>query len=117
MNTIMRSLVPKCRYKIIVCLLLVFCQNAYAQVKKTNKNLDSSEKVDSSAAEKGEAVISGSSTRIDFSEASIDGKMKIPEGFFLRGRNQSELSQMVQLRSNFRSELRNSQSAMKAYIK
>jgi hypothetical protein len=117
MNTNTKSLVPKCRYKIVVLFLMVFCQNANAQVKKTNKNVDSLEKVDSSAAEKGEAIISGSSTRIDFSEASIDGKMKIPEGFFLKGRNQSELSQMVQLRSNFRSELRNSQSAMKAYIK
>lgn len=62
-------------------------------------------------------VVTGSSTRIDFSETSIDGKMKAPDGFFLQGHNSNSLSQMVQLRSNFRSELRNSSSAVKSHVK
>jgi hypothetical protein len=67
--------------------------------------------------ETGEATISSSSTRIDFSEAMIDGKMKAPEGFFLKGRNNNSLSTMVPLRSNFRNELRNSQSSVKSHVK
>lgn len=62
-------------------------------------------------------VVSGSSTRIDFSETSIDGKMKAPDGFFLQGHNSNSLSQMVKLRSNFRNELRNSSSAVKSHVK
>lgn len=62
-------------------------------------------------------VVVGSSTRIDFSETSIDGKMKAPDGFFLQGHNANSLSQMVKLRSNFRPELRNSRSAVKSHVK
>ena len=62
-------------------------------------------------------VVTGSSTRIDFSETNIDGKMKAPDGFFLQGHNSNSLSQLVQLRSNFRSELRNSSSAVKSHVK
>lgn len=72
-------------------------------------------KVKSSGA--GDDVVTGSSTRIDFSETNIDGKMKAPDGFFLQGHNSNSLSQMVQLRSNFRSELRNSSSAVKSHVK
>lgn len=65
----------------------------------------------------GDDVYVGSSTRIDFSETAIDGKMKAPDGFFLQGRNTSSLSQMVKLRSNFKAELRNSRSAVKSHVK
>lgn len=57
------------------------------------------------------------STRIDFSETAIDGKMKAPDGFLLQSRQSSSLSQMVKLRSNFRNELNNSKSATKALVK
>jgi hypothetical protein len=43
--------------------------------------------------------------------------MKVPEGFMLQGRQNSQLSQMVKLRSNFRNELNNSKSATKALVK
>jgi len=56
------------------------------------------------------------STNIDFSAANIDGKMQAPSGFFLQGRNSQSMSQMVKLRSKFRSELRDSKSAVKALI-
>lgn len=55
-----------------------------------------------------------SSTRFDFSEATIIGEMKAPEGFYLQGRQPQSLSQMVKLRSNFKNQLRNSKSAVKA---
>jgi len=58
-----------------------------------------------------------SSTKFDFSEAMIDGKMQAPSGFFLQGRQSQALSQMVQLRPNFRNELKNSRSAVKSLVK
>ena len=57
------------------------------------------------------------STFIDFSETTIDGKTKAPEGFFLQGHQAQSMTQMVKLRSKFRSELRNSKSAVKALVK
>jgi hypothetical protein len=65
----------------------------------------------------GDDYVVGSSTKIDFSETTIDGKMKAPDGFFLQGHNSNSLSQMVKLRSSFRSELRNSRSAVKSHVK
>lgn len=58
-----------------------------------------------------------SRTQINFNETLIEGKMQAPAGFFLQGRQAQDLSQMVKLRSNFRSELRNSKSAVKALVK
>ena len=57
------------------------------------------------------------STNIDFSDTLIDGKMQAPAGFFLQGRQAQSMTQMVKLRSKFRSELRNSKSAVKALVK
>ena len=83
--------------------------------KQSTKSTNSAVKVNSSDSEDG--YVAASSTQIDFSETSIDGKMKAPEGFLLQGRQGSSLSQMVKLRSNFRNELNNSKSATKALVK
>ena len=72
-------------------------------------------KIDSSADP--DEFIATPSTRIDFSETAIDGKMKAPEGFMLQGQQGNSLSQMVKLRSNFRNQLNNSRSATKALVK
>ncbi len=58
-----------------------------------------------------------SSTNIDFDDTLIEGKMKAPAGFYLQGRQAQTLTQMIKLRSNFRSELRNSKSAVKSLVK
>lgn len=52
-----------------------------------------------------------SSNKIDFNEASIDGRMKAPDGFFLQGRKSQELHNLLKLRSNFRNELAGSAAA------
>lgn len=57
------------------------------------------------------------STNIDFTDTMIDGKMQAPQGFFLQGKKAQALTNMVKLRSKFRSELRNSKSAVKAITK
>ena len=56
------------------------------------------------------------STRMDFDSTLIDGKMKAPAGFYLQGRNKQSLSNMVNLRSNFKQELRHSRSGVKAIV-
>lgn len=52
-----------------------------------------------------------SSTKIDFNEAAIEGRMKAPDGFFLQGRKSQEMQNLLKLRSNFRKELSGSASA------
>jgi len=52
-----------------------------------------------------------SSTKIDFNEAAIDGRMKAPDGFFLQGRKSQEMQNLLKLRANFRKELSGSASA------
>ena len=63
------------------------------------------------------SFVSADRTNIDFSDTMIDGKMQAPAGFFLQGRQAQSMTQMVKLRSKFRSELRNSKSAVKALVK
>ncbi len=65
----------------------------------------------------GASFVATDSTNIDFSETMIDGKMQAPQGFFLQGKKGQSLSNMVRLRSKFRSELRNSKAAVKAIAK
>ncbi len=57
------------------------------------------------------------STNMDFDSTMIDGKMKAPNGFLLQGRNRQSLSNMVKLRSNFSSKLKDSKAAVKAVVK
>ncbi len=52
-----------------------------------------------------------SSTKIDFNEAAIDGRMKAPDGFFLQGRTTQDMQNLLRLRTNFRMELSGSGSA------
>jgi hypothetical protein len=54
------------------------------------------------------------STKFDFSETNIQGGIKAPNGFFLQGRQQQSLSEMVRLRDNFKRQLMNSQSAVRS---
>lgn len=57
------------------------------------------------------------STNMDFDSTMIDGKMKAPAGFFLQGRNKQSLTNMVKLRSNFKPQLQESKTAVKALVK
>lgn len=83
--------------------------SGYATADETEKKPD--EKVKSSG------FVTTDKTSIDFSETMIDGKMQAPSGFYLQGRQAQSMTQMVRLRSKFRSELRNSKSAVKSISK
>ena len=89
---------------LITAAVLMLSGSAMADEKKT-------EKVQSSG------FVTSDRTNIDVSETMIDGKMQAPSGFFLQGRQAQSMTQMVRLRSKFRSELRNSKSAVKSISK
>ena len=73
-------------------------------------------KASSSKAIKG-GYVTVDSTKFDFDEGMIEGRMKAPDGFFLRGRASQKLQQMVRLRSEFRSELKGSSFGVRALAK
>lgn len=91
--------------------LMLHATPVIAEAAKTDK--PAGEKV--SPSSDGYAV--SSKTNIDFSEAKIEGQFRAPQGFFLQGKQGQSMSQMVRLRSNFRSELRSSKSGVRAIIK
>jgi hypothetical protein len=61
-----------------------------------------------------EAKIDDANTKFDFDEATLDGKMKAPTGMMLKGRVEQNKSQMVQLRKEFRADLKRSSGAVRA---
>jgi len=50
-------------------------------------------------------IVEKSQTNINFSESLIEGKMRAPSGFFIRGRKGQDLTKMIKLRRSFRSEI------------
>lgn len=86
-------------------LALLLSQSAFADDNKSDEKLKAS------------GFVATDRTNIDFSDTMIDGKMQAPSGFFLQGRQAQSMTQMVRLRSKFRSELRNSKSAVKSISK
>lgn len=54
------------------------------------------------------------SNKFDFDAATLEGKMKAPPGMMLKGRVEQNKNQMVQLRKNFRAELKKSTAANRA---
>lgn len=103
-------------YSITLLLGLVGTSSQlYAAQKPIKNQKPASVKIDSSADPDG--FVATPSTKVDFSDTMIDGKMRAPDGFMLQGQQGNSLSQMVKLRSNFRNELNNSRSATKALVK
>ena len=72
-----------------------------SEVKKTDKKKKA----------KGSFHVSDS-TDIDFEAASIEGRMKAPMGFLLRGRNSNAMENMVKLRTNFSQEREDSKAGV-----
>lgn len=98
--------------KIISSLVLaVVCLSAACFAEETQKK---EKKVFS---KKKNGYVSVDSTKFDFEEGIIEGRMKAPEGFFLRGRASPKLQQLIELRSHFRQELRRSSFGVRAIAK
>jgi hypothetical protein len=95
----------------------VYAETARARHTPQKSSVPKAETAKINSADSEDGYVAASSTHIDFTETSIDGKMKAPDGFMLQGRQGNSLRQMVKLRSNFRNELNNSKSATKALVK
>ena len=94
------------KFALSLCLAIFCSTTVFAQSQKK-----------SAMSEGGDAVDVKYQTQMDFDSTMIDGKMKAPSGFFLQGRNKQSLQSMVKLRTDFREELRNSRSAIKAMVR
>ena len=53
----------------------------------------------------------------DFDGVSIDGEVKAPNGFMIKGRTPQKLMQMVDLRADFNNNLRNSTAGVHSLAK
>lgn len=57
------------------------------------------------------------STEFNFSETSIQGNMKTPDGFYIQGRKAQSLEEMVKLRSSFKKELLDSLYGVESVVR
>ena len=90
-------------------------QGSYA-AKDEGSDVDADE--DKSTRPKKRATFSGGAksdqTNINFEETLLEGKMKAPAGTFLQGRKEQQKNQLVNLRTQFRKELRRSRAGARA---
>ena len=92
--------------------VLAFSNAALASETKENTEA-SAATPEGSTTPRAEKKTERNRTEINFGETMIEGQMKAPDGFFLQGRNQQSMSQMVRLRSHFRSELGSSRAGVR----
>lgn len=57
-------------------------------------------------------VVYTQKTVIDFSDVNIEGELTKPEGSYIKNRKQTRFRNLIELRGNFRPELRRSVSAL-----
>jgi hypothetical protein len=57
-------------------------------------------------------VVFNKKTVIDFSDVNIEGELTKPEGSYIKNRKQTRFRNLIELRGNFRPELRRSVSAL-----
>lgn len=60
--------------------------------------------------EEGDRVEYRKSTVIDFSDVSIEGELTKPEGSYIKNRKRTRFRNLIELRGNFRPELKRSVS-------
>ena len=60
--------------------------------------------------DEGDRVEYQKSTVIDFSDVSIEGELTKPEGSYIKNRKKTRFRNLIELRGNFRPELRRSVS-------
>ena len=90
---------------------LSFAEDALEDIQDSSKG---SKKSSKSTNNDYEVILS---TDFNFSETSILGNMKTPDGFYLQGNKAQDLKDMVKLRSSFREELLDSYSGVQIEAK
>lgn len=57
-------------------------------------------------------VVYNKKTVIDFSDVNIEGELTKPEGSYIKNRKKTRFRNLIELRGNFRPELRRSMNAL-----
>lgn len=100
----------------VVSFLLVDLFSSYLYADEDLEDIqDSRSKQNSKSTNNDYEVIL--STDFNFSETSIMGNMKTPDGFYLQGSKSQNLKDMVKLRSSFKQELLDSYNGVKSVAK
>jgi hypothetical protein len=62
--------------------------------------------------EESDKVVYNKKTVIDFSDVNIEGELTKPEGSYIKNRKKTRFRNLIELRGNFRPELKRSVSAL-----
>ncbi len=62
--------------------------------------------------EEGDKTVFNKKTVIDFSDVNIEGELTKPEGSYIKNRKKTRFRNLIELRGNFRPELKRSVSAL-----
>jgi hypothetical protein len=62
--------------------------------------------------EEDDQVVYNKKTVIDFSDVNIEGELTKPEGSYIKNRKKTRFRNLIELRGNFRPELRRSVSSL-----
>ncbi|MCC7071086.1 MAG: hypothetical protein IT383_07180 [Deltaproteobacteria bacterium] len=62
--------------------------------------------------EEADKVVYNKKTVIDFSDVNIEGELTKPEGSYIKNRKKTRFRNLIELRGNFRPELKRSVSAL-----
>jgi hypothetical protein len=62
--------------------------------------------------EEGDRTVYNKKTVIDFSDVNIEGELTKPEGSYIKNRKKTRFRNLIELRGNFRPELKRSVSAL-----
>ena len=60
----------------------------------------------------GDKTVYNKKTVIDFSDVNIEGELTKPEGSYIKNRKKTRFRNLIELRGNFRPELKRSASAL-----
>ena len=83
--------------KLALLALIAFAAPSFAQDK---------------VVEEGDKTVFNKKTVIDFSDVSIEGELTKPEGSYIKNRKKTRFRNLIELRGNFRPELKRSVSSL-----
>jgi len=86
--------------KLALIALVAFAVPAFAQEGKDN------------VVTEADKTVFNKKTVIDFSDVSIEGELTKPEGSYIKNRKKTRFRNLIELRGNFRPELKRSASAL-----
>lgn len=91
---------PKTKSSLLLAVLLTFASATpvFAQ--------------EDTVIEEEDKVVFNKKTVIDFSDVDIEGELTKPEGSYIKNRKKTRFRNLIELRGNFRPELRRSVSAL-----